>query len=188
MVELGQEPEREAFTPASVERVFAQVHRLFTLARRAADAEEPAPSEEGFAIIDTLNIGRDRPRRVLPLEVRRVYLGSPLEVVVAVSGAFATPQVIRYLIDIIGTAFILKARIHRDRAQLEAEELAAQVETLRSKQELVRLAAGLLQSVREPLIAHAPQPASVDLWVGDADDPPELELGDDPSPSFGPRG
>jgi len=53
----------------------------------------------------------------------------------------------------------------------------AEVEAERSRQELARLAADQLVAPRsEPPAFTAP--TTVDVWIGDADDPPELELPD----------
>jgi hypothetical protein len=153
------------FAPRDVERVFADLDRLFDLAAEMAGPERT----RGFDPWLERWVSSTQ-----PLEVERIRLGSPLEVILAVAGSYATPALLRCVLDLVAEAWNIRARIRRDRATLEAATLAAQVEAETSRRELARLAADELVAPRSEPPALT-TPGAVDIWLGDADDPPELE-------------
>ena len=103
--------------------------------------------------------------------VARVSLNTPLEVIL--TAVLATPLSLKALVELIAEAYNVPARIHRDRAQLERDTLAAQLEAVQIQSELTKLAtAALFDRGTSPALP----PTTVELWQGDAAGPPAEEV------------
>jgi hypothetical protein len=75
--------------------------------------------------------------------------------------------VLKYAFALIEEAFTIRPRIRKRRAVEEAERLEADVRSAKAKIELVRLAAAQLEPT-------APHPVSVELYVGEENEPPPI--------------
>lgn len=166
--------EEQPWQPRDIERALALIRLVFRLGEQMAVADEGEEDDEGttgFVVLgQTWESGRERPRERKPLEVVYLSVGS-FETVMAVSGVFASPTVLRYVFAVVEQAFTIRPRIRKQREEDEADRLEALVRQARAKEELVRLGAIQLRGAR------APEPVAVDFWLGEGEEPPQLEAG-----------
>jgi hypothetical protein len=170
-------------TPSALENVFREIGAVDRVARWMADDAEVETFDvpvdlgaEAHASTTRFLLRSHQWRQLVPIQVHQVQFGSPLQVVLGLASAISPARVIRGIIDLYATLHSVRARIHADQAVERARELAAEVESVRYEQELIRLGARTVRNGggREIWTLNQARLESLDVYLGE-DEPPQLE-------------